>query len=387
MSALKRFLILPFALFSIILCAQEALLDSIDIFFEKQAKKYHVPGIAACVVKGEKIVWSNAYGYSDIEKEVDMKTTSIMNIASISKTITATAVMQLWEDDKIDLGADVNQYLDFQVANPHFPTVPITVQHLLTHTSSIADGSALKLGFECGPPTRSLKDWISNYFPVEGEFYNVEENFAQVRPGSARDYSNVGFGLLGLIVEEISQQPFYEYVDANIFGPLKMDASAYFVSELDTASLVTSYLYLGPLQENISASDNKHMPYFNPYCRYSFWNYPDGLVRTSVEDLAKFAIAMMNDGRYDGNQILQKKTIDKMMTPQLSEAVNADQDQGLSWFQSSSLYPTWYHGGSDPGVSTRMYVNKEEDISVIVFQNVNVDNTYFMIRHLYDHFK
>ena len=71
----------------------------------------------------------------------------------------------------------------------------------------------------------------------------------------------------------------------------------------------------------------------------------------------------------------------------MNKKINADKDQGLCWFQSPSLFPTWYHGGSDPGVTTRMYVNKEDKISVIVFQNANMDNTYYIIRVLYDRFK
>lgn len=362
-------------------------IDSIDLFISKQAEKYHIPGIAACVIKGDKIVWSKAYGYADIETEKPMSTESVINIASISKTITATAVMQLWEEKRLDLNADINTYLDFDIRNPHHPKAPITIKQLLTHTSSIADGSSLKIGFECGDPTVELTDWLSAYLTPDGKFYYPDENFHQKAPDSLREYSNVGFGLLGLIVQEVSGMPFHEYVRLNIFEPLKMNSSGYFLDEVDSDKLATAYLFLGPLQRNLNHSDKKVLPYFNPYCHYSFWNYPDGLVRTSVQDLAKFAIAYMNDGTFKEKRILEKETIDLMMSPQLDEKINEDKDQGLCWFQSPSLFPTWYHGGSDPGVSTRMYVNKEDKISVIVFQNANEDNSFFIIRKLYEIFK
>ncbi len=378
-------------LFFLTLCidavSQEVHLDSIDIFIKKQASQFHIPGIAACVVKGDTIVWSKGYGYANIEKEQKMSTESIMNIASVSKTITATAVMQLWEKGKIELDNDVNNYLAFNVRNPNFSDIPITVRQLLTHTSSIADGSSIKIGFECGEPSKSLKDWIYNYFSENGEYYSSNENFHKYAPGLGRQYSNMGFGLLGLIVEEVSEMPFSDYVKEYVFSPLEMTQSGYYLKEVDASKAVTPYLYLGPLQQNLTDRKSSVLPYYNPYCPYSFWNYPDGLVRTSIKDLAKFTIAYMNNGFYKEKQILKKETIDMMMSLQLKESINEDKDQGLCWMQSSSLYPTWYHGGSDPGVSTRMYVNIKDKISVIVFQNANMDNTYYTIRELYDRFK
>ena len=366
---------------------QERKLDSIDSFIKNQATRYHIPGIAACVIKGDSIVWQNGYGYANIEDEKKMTSESILNIASISKTITATAVMQLWEKGLLKLDTDVNDYLDFSVRNPNFPNISITIKQLLTHTSSIADGSSLKIGYQCGDPKKELKDWLFNYFDTDGEYYSETDNFHNKKPASFREYSNIGFGLLGLIVEEISGVSFNEYVKAKIFEPLEMRSSGYFLNEIDNNKLATSYLYLGPLQKNLTESQKSKLPYYNPYCQYSFWNYPDGLVRTSVLDLAKFATAYMNGGVYKDNRILNKETIEFMMSPQLSEDVNEDKDQGLCWFQSPSLYPTWYHGGSDPGISTRMYINKKDKLGVIVFQNINVDNTFYIIKELYNRFK
>ena len=366
--------------------AQHASLDSIDLFIEAQAKQYHIPGIAACVIKNDSVVWSKAYGYADIVNEKPMQNQSILNIASISKTITATAVMQLWEQQRLDLHHDVNDYLDFKVRNPNHPDLPITIHQLLTHTSSIADGPSIKIGYQCGDPKTSLRDWISNYFKKDGAYYDAEENFHKKAPDSIRSYSNMGFGLLGLIVEVVAKQPFHEYVKDNIFEPLQMHESGYFLHEIDATKLVTPYLWLGPLQQSLNANPQK-LPYYNPYCQYSFWNYPDGLVRTTTDNLAKFAIAYLNGGLYKGKRILKAETIAFMHTPKLNKEVNGDQDQGYSWFQSPSLYPTWYHGGSDPGVSTRLYINTKDKLGVIVFQNANADNSFYIVKELYNRFK
>ncbi|WP_259016234.1 serine hydrolase domain-containing protein [Emticicia fluvialis] len=101
-----------------------------------------IPGFAACKVQNDRIVWTKAFGLASIEKKIPISIDGIMNIGSISKTFTATAIMQLWEKGKIDLYADVNDYLDFAIRNPAFPDKPITVFQLLTHTSSIIDGEA-----------------------------------------------------------------------------------------------------------------------------------------------------------------------------------------------------------------------------------------------------
>lgn len=204
-------------------------------------------------------------------------------------------------------------------------------------------------------------------FSETGDFYSSEYNFHEEQPAEYHKYSNLGFGLLGLIVEEVSKLPFHQYCQENIFEPLEMRNTGYFLKDTDTSQLVVPYLYIGKLQQGAEATAHSVKPYFNPYCFYSFWNYPDGLVRTNIEDLAKFTIAYMNGGEYIGNQILKAATIKKMHSPQLSKDVNEDQDQGLCWFSSSSLAPSWFHGSSDPGVSTRMYVNKEDKISVTVF--------------------
>lgn len=367
--------------------AQSGAEVEIDSFIENQMEKYHIPGIAVSVVKEEEIIFKKAYGWGNIEKMIPMSTNGIMNIASISKTITSTAAMQLLEKGLISLNEDINVYLPIKVRNPNFPDYPITLRQILTHTSSIKDGPNYRLGYQCGDPTTTLTDWIESYLAVDGKWYDPIENFHNKSPDSIYQYSNVAFGLLGYLVEQVSGQSFHEYVKEHIFLPLEMENSGYYLKDIDTSKIITPYLYLGPLQKQIRSQNGLPIKYFNPYCKYSFWNYPDGLVRTTVEDLSQFAIAYMNGGRFKDFQLLKPETIDKMHSAQLRESLDEDGFQGLSWFHSSGLDPAWFHGGSDPGVSTRLYVDKENKISVIVFQNANEDNAYYIARELYHMFR
>ncbi len=98
----------------------------VEKYIVSQLIENEIPGIACCVVKENRMIWSGAYGWANIEKGIPMSIDGIMNIASISKTFTATAVMQLWEKEEIQLDADINLYLPFPVRNPHHPELPET---------------------------------------------------------------------------------------------------------------------------------------------------------------------------------------------------------------------------------------------------------------------
>lgn len=358
----------------------------IDAFITQQAERNNIPGIAVGVVKGDQLIWSKGYGWANLEKRQAMSPQGVMNIASISKTITATAILQLWEKGSLQLDVDVNTYLPFSLKHPKFPEKAITIRQLLTHTSGIKDGPGYKKGYACGDPAVSLKDWIESCLAVGGEHYYADYNFYPTGPEATHRYSNVAFGLLGYIVEQVTKQAFHLYVRDNILHPIGMTNTAYMLTEIDTNRIVIPYLYLGPLQQGLQATEDLPLPYFNPYCTYSFWNYPDGLIRTSIEDLSKYAAAYLNGGIYKGQRILKEETIDMMLTAQLGEALNEDQDQGLSWFHNPKLGPSWFHGGSDPGVSTRLYIDRSHKMSVIIFQNSNDGNPTLIAEKLFETF-
>src|SRR5207237_9877351 len=111
------------------------------------------PGIAGAVVVGDRLAWSNGYGLADVSRRIPMTDTTLMNVGSVSKTVTATAIMQLWEAGRLDLDTDVNEYLPFVLANPRFPDSPISIRQLLTTRSSIQSGRACGASYFCAPRT------------------------------------------------------------------------------------------------------------------------------------------------------------------------------------------------------------------------------------------
>ncbi|WP_188133950.1 serine hydrolase [Chitinophaga sp. CF418] len=368
--------------------------DSVDVSIKKFMAEMNIPGFATCIVKDGKMIWSNAYGLADISNKKAMSIDGIMNIGSVSKTFTTTATMQLWEKGLIDLNADVNSYLDFRIRNPKYPDKPITIFQILTHTSSIIDSKAYEESYACGDPTQSLNDWIHSVLVSDGRQYNDGNSFGNWSPGDKRQYSNVAFGLLGLIVEKVAKQPFNLYCKKNIFQPLGMNKTGWMLSEVDTGNYIRPYAYITTENRKDYLTFARLFPNesefktgtYIPVCLYSFPNYPDGLVRTSVRDISLYLAALLNGGELNGKRILKKETIDKMFTLQI-EGNNA---QGLTWRTSEfetkqhGKVKLWGHSGLDPGIQTFMFFNPANKTGVITFQNNPSDGIPRIVGELYE---
>ena len=216
--------------------------DGLDDFIEAERRAQRIPGLAACIVKSGRVVWSKGYGWANIKKRVPMDPdVTVQNIGSISKTVVATAVMQLWEKGKFQLDDDVNERLPFAVRSPSHPDTPITYRLLLTHRSGIADSLAYRSSYACGDPSLPLEAWLKAYFTPGGRYYEKGANFHPWKPGEKHDYSNVGFGLLGYLVERVSGESFPHYTRKNIFEPLGMKRTGWLLSEIDVAAHAVPY--------------------------------------------------------------------------------------------------------------------------------------------------
>ena len=390
------FLVASMLLIAIIMisCEKAKEQDPLDEFFEEIVNNTPLAGVTACIIKEGKVVWSKGYGWADIENEIPMSPDKVQNIGSISKTIAATAVMQLWEKGLFSLDDDVNDYLPFTVKNPRFPEEIITFRQLLSHRSSIKDGPAYDKSYACGDPTITLEAWLKEYFTPGGEYYNEEENFHTWTPGEEgeipaepRAYTNVGFGLLGYLVERISGEKFNDYTKAHIFEPLAMNESAWFISGINIENHSIPYTYVPeefkpeegmtleslPLRypERILRTKlDKDSPLkkgsFLPHCLYSFPNYPDGLVRTSLNQLSHFLTAYINNGEYEGKRILKEEAVKLMLSDQHF-------GRALCWnsYDLDKRGKLWGHGGGDPGINTLMLFRETDKVGVIVFTNTN----------------
>lgn len=345
---------------------QAILLTATDHSIEQRMQKARIVGLGAAIIVNKKVVWIKGYGFADKEQAVPFTKDTIMNIGSISKTITGAALMHAVQEGKLSLDANVNDYLPFKVTNPRFPSVPITLRQLATHTSSITDRGAVYAGaYRFGRDSpEALGDFLHDYF-VSGARNYSKDNFIASTPGSHREYSNIGAALTGYIVERAVGEKLNLYTSRIFFAPLGMANTGWFLSEIDTRKHSTLYIAQGlavPIQ------------------LYGLTTYPDGGVRTSVENLSRFFIALLNDGEYEGTRVLDKKSVREMTRLQFNAALKPDNveisgehamNSGIFWETKRNL-TRFGHNGVDPGVVTMMQADANRDIGVILFVNTAV---------------
>ncbi|MDD5368848.1 MAG: serine hydrolase [Anaerolineaceae bacterium] len=258
-----------------------------DATIQQQLEKFHIAGATVAIVQDGTVKLAKSYGYADVNQQIPVSPgETLFRIGSTSKLFIWTAVMQLAEQGKIDLSADINRYLpDFQIPAT-YPT-PITMLNLLSHTSGFEDRATGTEAVGAGEII-TLHDYLANYMPD------------RVRPaGELTAYSNYGAALAGYIVEVLSGMPFDQYVETNIFQPLSMSHSTFrqpLPPPLDS-HLAVSYSYHGQF---IPGS----FTYVNPY--------PAATVSTTAQDMSNFIIAHLQDGRFENNQLLKPETLQLM---------------------------------------------------------------------------
>ena len=308
----------------------------------------HTPGLSACIVINDSVVWENGYGYANINKNINATPNTIYLGASISKTITATAIMQLWEKGLFNLDDDVSNFLPFELKNPKYPDINITFRMLLSHHSSLdyGDWKSEPVIYLLFSIFGSQKEKYKEILTPSGRFYN-QRIWLDAEPGTKLQYSNIGFFILEYLVEILSNQSFDTYCITNIFEPLEMNNTSYHLSNYNKEQLAQPYIWF----------INNYIPIPN----YEFINYGVGGVRTSVHDLSHFLIANMNDGVYKDTRTIQFPN---------DEPNDLWYQYGLGWriIERNGTYYLW-HPGTGPGVATYIYYNPTYQVGLIFFIN------------------
>lgn len=339
---------------------------SIDSFIESKMSETGIVGIGVSIIIDKKVVWTNGYGYADKETKVPFTPSTVMNIASISKTFTGVCIMKAVEEGEVSLDEDINNYLPFKIINPNFPSEKITLRHLATHTSGLADRYPFYTDstyFYGGNKPEPLGEFLKSYFVLGGKHYS-KDNFLNAKPGTNRDYSNIGAGLAGYIIELRTGDKLNDYAKKHIFKPLKMLNSGWALNEIDIKKHTKLYEKKGDSIVQIQL--------------YEGTTYPDGGVRTSVNELSRFFISLLNEGKYKKARILKKESVKEMLRFQYTELNKPENvklnkiNQGIFW--ATKLGATQIgHNGSDPGVRTFMLSDLNREFSVIVFFNTSLN--------------
>lgn len=257
----------------------------LDGYLPYALKTGDIAGAVVVIVKDGKVVTERGYGYSDVAKRkpVDPEVT-LFRPGSVSKLVTWTAVMQQVEQGKLDLDADVNQYLDFKI--PPREGKPITLRNIMTHTAGFEENAKNIMFYD---PARlpSLGDYLKSWVPVRV--------FA---PGGTPAYSNYATALAGYMVERVSGQSFDDYVDKNIFAPLGMEHSS----------------FRQPLPAKLAATMSKgYSVASGEPSKYEIVGpAPAGSLASSGADMGKFMIAHLQGGEFGGKRILRADTAEQM---------------------------------------------------------------------------
>lgn len=263
----------------------------LDGFFLYALRSGDIAGAVVVIVKDEQVLLAKGYGYADYDKQtpVDPKAT-LFRWGSTSKLFTWTAVMQLVEQGKIDLDADVNQYLDFRI--PPREGKPVTMRNLLTHTAGFEERLNGLIGIEANGAV-PLGQFIKQYVPAR--------IFA---PGETPAYSNFGAALAGYIIARVSGMSFDDYIDKHLLEPLQMRNSTF--------------------RQPLPARFQPHMSKgyqaasFPPKPFEIVGPAPAGSLTATGDDLSHFMIAHLQSGRYGSGQILKPETAEEMHTAALT---------------------------------------------------------------------
>ena len=277
--------------------------------YESIMSKYNYVGYATMVMDGNNI-YTSCNGYSDLDKGIKVDENTIFRIASISKVVVALGIMKLYEEKKVDIKEDISKYLGYMVRNPHFPDVKITLEMLMTQTSSISDGADDVKGYDGvnGPKIDiRLEDLLTN---PNFEYY-LEKTFNNVIPGSHFEYSNFGCGILACIIEKVSGMYFSDYIRKHILLPLGIDGS-YRISDIVHKERVATLYDYDEKNDKFILSRNLDLFLKYEYPKYNLgdnFRMPAGGLFISLNDLSKIMKMMMDYGVYNNKRIFEPSTI------------------------------------------------------------------------------
>ena len=311
----------------------------------------HMPSLVACIVKNNTTVWSKGYGHSSYyPPKINATNVTAYPIASITKSITATAIMQLYETGLIDLDENVSKYLPFDLKNPRYRDINITFRMLLAHQSSLRDN-----GLRFGMFNRIFKNpnnWLKFFFSSSRAWYSYA-------PGMGVCYS-IGTIILGLIIENVTKQSYVDYCQEHIFDPLEMWNTSFYFSDFDKDILARLYLWGG--------SGNFFHYFPLPYIQIPSIEFPFGGLKTTVLDLSHYLIMHTSGGVYNDVRILNESSVEEMHTHQYPGYYLGNLFSGFGWW-GNEIYGG--HGGNSIGAYAIMKMRYSDKVGVIFFWNQN----------------
>jgi len=324
----------------------------------------HMPSFVAGIVKNNTLMKTVELGYSHYYLEKDVTVDTVFPIASVTKSITATAMMQIIENESYNISLDdnVSEYLPFDLKNPKFPWINITYRMLLSHQSSIGVVNTrcfLLFSFDLLPNEK-----LDEYFIPGGKYYNSQV-WMDYPPGGNTYYSSLGINVLGYLIERITNQSYVDYCQKNIFNPLKMYNTSFYYSDFDRNQLVGQYFWMGGIYFRV--------PRIQP------GGLAAGAIKSTISDLSHYMIMHTSGGVYDGVRILKNESVEEIHRAQYPNCYDGAYIHGFGWYMKTTKDGETYggHGGNGQGCRAEIRMRYSDKTGVIYFWN---QNSFFLMK-------
>ncbi|HIF14903.1 MAG TPA: class A beta-lactamase-related serine hydrolase [Bacteroidetes bacterium] len=325
-------------------------IESARLIVKEFIKKNKVPGLSISVSKGGMLIWSEGFGYSDLEHKIPVKPDQTkFRIGSVSKPVTAAAIGILYEKGIIGLDDNINKYV------PSFPEKrgPISIRHLTSHLSGI-------------------RHYRGNEFFMSMHYNTVTEGLSIFRedtllylPGSKFSYTSYGWNLVSAVIEGAGNRPFLDFMNENVFIPLNMDHTIADYNDSIIENRTRFYMYNADSDViNASYVDNSY-------------KWAGGGFLSTTEDLIRFGNAYLKAGFH------KQETLDTMLNKQRT-LYGEEVDYGIGWrIKTDDKGRSWFgHRGGSVGGSSQFIIYKDAELIIAILTNISklkYNNTHFRI--------
>jgi CubicO group peptidase (beta-lactamase class C family) len=334
--------------------------DDIDTQVDSIFKSHKTVGGSLVIALHGEIVYQRDYGFANKSQKTLVTPQTYFRIASVTKMISAIGIMQLVEQNKIDLDADISTYFGYEIEDPYFPDISLTLRQAMSHTMPLNELG----GYGLSPGSRTIYDLLSkdNYY---------KNNFTKVKPGTEYRYSNFGAGLMGSIMEKVTQLSINQFMTESVFKPLNIDAafSATLLSSPDDISAVHEN---GRLKR--AGSYYLKQPYDDTVDPENHYRTTVGSLWIRSRDIAKLAIALCGDGIVDGVRLLTQQSVEQMRMNQkdLGASVTGDSPYGLCTARVDDLiegHMLYGHQGMASGTMCNVYYEPDTEFVFVLLTN------------------
>jgi CubicO group peptidase (beta-lactamase class C family) len=311
----------------------------------EELKKTNTPGAAVAVVSGDRLVFAKGFGVANIETGAPVTPDTLFRIGSVTKMFTAAVLVTLAENGRFKLDEPIGKYVE----GLNFKLSQVTAHQLMSHTAGMTDESPSDYGSH---DDSALAAYVRS----------LKEDHFFTEPGRIFSYSNPGFDVTGFLIEEITRKPYADQMSDRLFKPLGMNSTTF------RPTMAMTY----PLSQGHHVSGKAKPTVIRPFGD-NVAGWPDGFMFSSVNDLARFAIAFMDSGRINGKQVLTPAVITKLATPYAdlhSHFVFEDGGYGYGLFvhDHRGVRVVW-HAGLLPGFGALLQMVPARRFAVIILAN------------------